>query len=272
MRLLRRIEGSLNTLFIFSLSDGHLVESVFYRGDTLCLSTQVGCPVRCGFCASGSKGFIRNLSVEEIVNQYLLLKGELPIKGIAFAGIGEPLANWKNVLDAFRFFKGAGLRVSFYTSGFPLDRLDELIDLPHRGLTVSLHSLNDATRASLMPGSGRASSLLNFLRAKVPFLSRKRLSRLSLGYLLLRCVNDSPEDALNLARVARELGVSVTLLRVNEFGGFLPSDEGVYEEFFRTLRSEGVKVTLSTRFRRDKIGGCGTLLINRESVLTEDKR
>ncbi len=271
MRLLKRIEGGLNTLFLFALEDGSCVEAVFYRGDTLCVSTQVGCPIRCGFCASGSRGFVRNLSAEEIIAQYALLKEELPVKGIAFAGIGEPLANWRSVLDAFWFFKGEGLRVSFYTSGFPLDRLAKLIDLPHRGLTLSLHSLDDSVRLELMPGSGSASALINFLRAKLPSLSRKKLSRISVGYLLIRGVNDNVRNALRLAKLAKELGLSVTLLRVNEFGGFYPSSEESYEEFFKIIRFEGVKVTLSTRFRRDKIGGCGTLVINREHTFTEDR-
>jgi 23S rRNA (adenine2503-C2)-methyltransferase len=263
MKLLQTIRGQLNTLFLFRLADGNLIESVFYRGDTLCVSTQVGCGVRCGFCASGKKGLVRNLSSEEIVSQYLLLPFKEVIKRIAVAGIGEPLANWESVLEAFRFFKGQGLKVSFYTSGYPLRRLGELMELPHSGLTISIHSLRPSMRKELMPGSGDPLRLVGFLRNRLKSLSKRKRSKISLGYLLLGGINDREEDVLLLGKTALELGISVTLLRFNEVGSFRPSDDETYERFFRILRSMGVKVTLSTRFRRDKIGGCGTLVVNR---------
>jgi len=129
MRLQRTVEGNLNRLFIFELSDGHRIEGVLYRGDTLCVSTQVGCPVRCLFCASGRHGLIRNLDADEIYNQYELVRSNHPIRRVAVAGIGEPLANWVNVRAAFERFREAGVRVSFYTCGFPLKHLYELLRL-----------------------------------------------------------------------------------------------------------------------------------------------
>ncbi len=264
MRLSQVIEGDLNLLHLYTFDDGFTVESVFYRGDTLCVSTQVGCHVRCGFCASGREGLLRNLTAEEIINQFLLSPFRERIQRIAVAGIGEPLMNWREVLKAFYMFREMGLRVSFYTSGFPLDKLGELIDINHNGLTVSIHSLHTKVRKRLMPGSGRVEDLIGFLEDKVRALSRRKRSRISLAYLLLKGVNDSSEDAINLGRTAGRLGLSVTLLRFNRVGDYEASDEERYVSFFRILRSMGVKVTLSTRFRRDKIGGCGTLVINRK--------
>ena len=266
MKLLQTIESQLNRLFIFELKDGLRIESVHYRDDTLCVSTQVGCPVVCAFCASGQKGLIRNLSAEEILGQYRIVSSLLPVKRIAVAGIGEPLSNWENVRSAFWLFKRDSLKVSFYTSGYPLERLSELIDLPHSGVTVSLHFLSDEKRKRFMPRTGGSRELLEFLRGKVGSLTRKKRSKISLGYVLFRDLNDSEEDLGQLTDWALELGISVTLLRYNETGGFLPADEERYEHFFRYMRNRGVKVTLSTRFRRDKIGGCGTLVVNREEA------
>ncbi len=266
MKLLQTIESDLNRLFIFELRDGHKIESVHYRGDTLCVSTQVGCPVICSFCASGKRGLIRNLSAEEIFEQYRIVSGLFPVRRIAVAGIGEPLSNWQSVKSAFWFFKEKGLKVSFYTSGYPLNRLSELIDLSHCGVTVSLHFISDDKRKRFMPFSGSSLKLLEFLRLKGGSLTRKKRSKISLGYVLFKDLNDSEKDLRLLTEWALRLGVSVTLLRYNETGGFLPADEERYEHFFRYMRSRGVKVTLSTRFRRDKIGGCGTLVVDREEA------
>ncbi len=263
MRLLRTVDGSLNKLFIFELKDGYSVESVHYRGDTLCVSTQVGCHVRCRFCASGKPGLIRNLSFEEIVYQYLAVKKKLPVRRIAFAGIGEPLANWESVKSAFSFFKREGLKVSFYTTGFPLKNLDELLDLPHSGVSISIHSLRKDVRKRLMPFAGDVNLLIEFLKSKTKTFSRKKRRKISLAYLLLKGVNDSEEDLSNLGKIALDLGVGVTLLHYNDTGGFEPTSSAEYERAFLYLRSMGVKVSLSTRFRKDKIGGCGTLSVGK---------
>lgn len=271
MKLLRTVKSALNKLFIFELEDGYLIESVHYRGDTLCISTQVGCHVRCTFCASGSHGLIRNLKVHEIVGQYGIVKEELPVKRIAVAGIGEPLANWRNVKEAFWHFKSQGLKVSFYTTGFPLKNLDELLDLPHSGVTVSIHSLDPLKRKVLLPHSGDMDSLLKFLEEKLSRLTKRKRNKISLAYLLLKGVNDSKEDLKRLAGVALRLGVGVTLLNYNDTGRFMPVSPEEYENTFLFLRSLGIRVTLSTRFRRDKIGGCGTLTIGRTADIKREE-
>ncbi len=263
MKLLSVIESELNKLFIFELKDGFTVEAVHYRGDTLCVSTQVGCPIECGFCASGRNGLFRNLTFEEIVSQFEIVKENLPVKRIAVAGIGEPLLNWKNVREAFSYFKSKGLKVSFYTTGFPLKHLDELIDLPHNGVTISVHSLDEKVRKEIMPFAGSLKLLINFLKEKLKGLTKKKRSKISLAFLMLKGINDSEEHIRKIAKLAKELGVSVTLLYYNKVGSFEPVDEDEYEKAFLMLRNEGVRVTLSTRFRKDKIGGCGTLTVGR---------
>ncbi len=271
MRLRSVIESELNRLITFELEDGHLIEAVHYRGDTLCISIQVGCHVRCTFCASGRRGLIRNLSYGEIIGQYEIARALLPVRRIAVAGIGEPLANWENVKRAFEFFRTQGLRVSFYTSGFPLGNLSELLDLPHNGVSISVHSLDPEKRREIMPLGGNVLHLVEFLRLKLPKLTRKRRKKVSLAYLLLKGVNDSEEDLRRLGLLALELGVGITLLYYNKVGDFEPVPEEDYERAFRLLRSMGVRVTLSTRFRKDKLGGCGTLTVDRASDIYREE-
>ncbi|MDQ7037850.1 MAG: radical SAM protein [Aquificota bacterium] len=264
MRLLSVIDGDLNRLLVFELEDGNRVESVFYRGDTLCVSTQAGCPVGCVFCASGREGLIRNLTPEEITGQVLLARTLFPVKRVAFAGIGDPLLNWDSVRETFWWFKGEGLKVSFYTAGKPADRLKDLLLIPHSGVTVSVHSTDPEVRRKLMPHAGDLDSLLGVLREVLPSLSKRKRNKISLAYMPIKGVNDSEEEVVRIGLLAKELGVGITLLYYNKVSAFDPVGPERYEEIFRKLRSMGVRVTLSTRFRRDRIGGCGTLVINRE--------
>ncbi|SHK27419.1 radical SAM protein [Thermocrinis minervae] len=264
MKLLSERKSPLNRVFVYQLEDGYRVESVFYRGDTLCVSTQVGCAVGCPFCLSGKDGLLRNLSSREIYLQYALLKDALPIRRIAIAGIGEPLMNIRNVVEAFWMFKKEGLKVSFYTSGHPVRHLPYVLTLPHSGLTVSLHAVRDEVRRRLLPHAGSLSELLKALRDSLSSVSKKKRKKVSLGYLLLKGVNDSEEDLTELARLAKSLDVSVTLLYYNNtVSAFEETGQEEYERAFLLLRSMGVRVTLSTRFRKDPLGGCGTLVVNR---------
>ncbi|RLJ71314.1 23S rRNA (adenine2503-C2)-methyltransferase [Hydrogenivirga caldilitoris] len=268
MNLLRTIESKHNRLFIFQLQDGSTIEAVHYRGDTLCISTQVGCHVRCGFCASGKHGLLRNLRREEILSQYYVVSSFLPIRRIAVAGIGEPLANWGEVKAAFYEFKEKGLKVSFYTTGFPLENLRELLFMQHNGVSVSLHSLDRNKRKALMPYGGDLNRLVKFLKEELPLLPKGRKKKLSLAYLLIKDVNDSEGELIKLAQLAKELGVGVALLYYNSVSDYPQMSPEEYERAFLLLRSLGVKVTLSNRFRKDKIGGCGTLTVGKTADYT----
>ncbi len=261
MKLYSTCRSKLNVKLSYILKDGSIIESVFYRRDTLCVSSQVGCAVGCIFCASGKGKFYRNLTYEEIVNQYKYAKEKFPsISKIAVAGIGEPLHNWSNVKEAFAYFRDQGLKVSFYTTGFPIEKLSELLDLNHNGVTVSLHITDSLKRESVMRYSGNIDILISFLRDKLSFMSKKKLKKISIGYLLMEGINDSKYDIDKLADLSRHLGIGVTLLYYNEVNGNIkPVSEEKYENIFLYLKSKGVRVTLSNRFRKDPIGGCGTL-------------
>ncbi len=264
MKLLQELSSSLNRLFLFELFDGKRVEAVYYRGDTLCVSTQAGCAIGCPFCLSGKSGLLRNLSAEEIIGQYELLRDRLEIKGIALAGIGEPLMNWEAVEDAFWHFKNLGLRVSFYTTGYPVKKLKELLRLPHNGVSISVHSLRKEVRERLLPYAGSLESLIQTLREELSTMPLRKRKKISLAYLLLKGVNDTEEELKNFAMLVKSLGVSATLLRYNQtVGDFRDVEDWEYEKAFLLLRSYGIRVTLSNRFRKDPLGGCGTLVANR---------
>ncbi len=267
MRLLQDLSSNLNRLFLFELYDGNRIEAVFYRGDTLCISTQVGCAVGCPFCLSGKRGILRNLSLEEIINQYEFVRDKVSVKRIAIAGIGEPLMNWERVKSAFWYFKKLGLKVSFYTTGHPIKNLRELIRLPHAGISISIHSTEEEKRKKLLPHAGSLRDLIVVLREELSVVSQRKRKKISLAYLLLKGVNDSTQDIVNLAKLAKSLGLSVTLLRYNStVEDYEDVDDKTYEEAFLLLRSYGIRVTLSTRFREDKLGGCGTLVVNRDFI------
>ncbi len=262
------INDQLNRLYELETKDSYTIESVFYRGNTLCVSSQVGCPVECAFCASGMNGLIRNLSFEEIIDQYENSDKE-NITNITFAGIGEPLLNWDNVKKAFFYFKEKGLKVSFYTTGFPIKNFKELLNFPHNGITLSIHAVNEEKRKKLIPKSADFDKLIETFKQHLDKLSKRKKKSYSIAYLLIKDVNDSKEELKKLAEIAKYLQVGVSLLKFNEIEGinFKTTSDEEYEKAFLFLKNEGVKVTLSNKYRTRKIGGCGTLMINRLKFL-----
>jgi len=266
MKVQTVIQDQLNKLLEVKTDDQFTVESVYYRGDTLCISTQLGCPVRCSFCASGMKGLVRNLSSDEIISQYeLAVRDGLEIKNIAFAGIGEPLLNWENVKKAFWYFKKEGLKCSFYTTGFPVKNLKELLSLPHNGVNISFHSVYDEKRKQIIPKGEKLQNIIQILKDNLSKLSKRKKKLYSIAYLLISGVNDSPQELEDLAKISSYLGIGVSLLKYNEIDGipYRTTTDQEYERAFLFLREKGVRVTLSNRYRTRKIGGCGTLMINR---------
>ncbi|MCX7737989.1 MAG: radical SAM protein [Hydrogenothermaceae bacterium] len=271
MEVIKVIQDELNNLLEIKTEDGYTVEAVHYRGNTLCVSSQVGCSIRCTFCASGMNGFIRNLSFQEIVDQYrLVVESGYEVKNITFAGIGEPLLNWQNVKTSFEYFKSLGLKVSFYTTGFPILYFRQLLDINHNGVTLSIHSVYDEKRKSIIPNSQKVEELLEILEEHIKNLSSRKKKLYSLGYLLIKDINDSEKEIEELIRISKRLSLSVSLLKYNEVEGipYKTTPDKEYEAIFLKLRECDIKTTLSNRYRTRKIGGCGTLMINRLNYTT----
>jgi len=266
MRVVKELKSPLNRLFIFETEDGYRIESVFYKGERLCVSSQVGCPVKCLFCASGKRGLKRSLTAEEIFLQYEILREKLPIRGVAIAGIGEPSLNADEVVRAVELFKREGLKVTVSTTGYPISGFEKLIRAPHDGLTISVHSVFPEKRREIFGLSEDLGEILAVLEEYRKGVSSSRRKKFQLGYLLIKGLNDSEEDLRELGRIAKEHRMPVMLMAYNpiEGVGLEPLSDEEYERAFLFLREMGVRVTLSNRFRRDPLGGCGTLTISRE--------
>jgi len=235
---------------------------------TACISSQVGCPVGCRFCASGLGGLDGNLTAGQIIEQVHHL-ARLPhvgrITNIVFMGMGEPLANYSAVTNAIRTINaswGFGIsarRITVSTVGLPA-AIRKLVDfeIPVT-LALSLHAPNDALRRELIPWA-EYSTVDELLDACDEYF-RKTGREITLEYLLLRHVNDRPEHAHELAAVAKKLRANVNLIRYNEVRG-LPYDRPTTDDvrtFQEILRDRKVNAHLRASRGRDIAAACGQL-------------
>ena len=275
-----RVLGSKDTTqkFLFRLSDGNLIESVLIPASpalygspsdrrTICVSTQVGCAYGCKFCASGLDGWKRNLRADEIVNQIMMVEkasGER-IDNIVFMGMGEPLANYDNVMRAIQILNapwgiGIGARhITISTSGL-VPQIRQLADQPLQiRLAVSLHGASDDVRSRIMP-INRKYKLSALLDACRYFTSRKK-QRITFEFILIAQVNDSDEEARQLAKHARALEAKVNLIPYNKVEGLdwtQPSSDR-QKRFLAVLRAADVRATLRREKGDDIAAACGQL-------------
>lgn len=252
-----------NERFVVELEDGSRVESVLYRGDTLCVSSQVGCAVRCPFCASGERGLSRALSKIELVGQVEAVRARgVSIARVTVSGVGEPLHNHRAVSEFLAWCTRERIRLSLTTSGGPLPRLREWLHAPHNGLTISVHAGSEAARARLVPNAPALESLFEVLREELPRMAARRRKKTALAYLLIANVNDADSelDAF-IARVA-PLGLRVHLYAYNPIAGaaFARVDRERYEAAYAKLNAAGLRVSMSSQARVEANGGCGTLV------------
>jgi 23S rRNA (adenine2503-C2)-methyltransferase len=278
--------GDTTRKFLWRLADGALVESVLIPASpslygepsdrhTLCVSTQVGCAYGCKFCASGLDGWKRNLGVEEIVNQVLAVErtgggdGRL-ISNLVIMGMGEPLANYDNLLRALRILnapwggKIGARKITVSTSGLA-PQIRRLADEPEQfRLAVSLHGATDETRARLMPINKKYP--LKELAAACAYYQEKKGRMITLEYILIAGVNDAPDQASPLARLALNLHAKVNLIPYNKVDGlpWVRPEEPAQEAFLAALERHKVPATL----RREKGGeidaACGQLRLKTE--------
>ncbi len=260
-------EGSRKLLL--KLRDGESVECAIIPSpgrSTFCLSTQVGCPVGCAFCASGASGLVRNLQAGEIVEQFLLatrLCGELP-DNVVIMGVGEPLLNYENLITALEKICDpdgialAARRVTISTSGWT-QGIKNLAKLGRQwNLAVSLHAPDDDTRAFLIPDKFRR-PISEIVDACA--LHREATGRmLTFEYVLLYDINDSTEQAAKLAKIAKLAKAKVNLIPYNKASGPFsrPSGETI-KRFENTLKSAGVVVTTRVEKGSGASAACGQL-------------
>ncbi|HXH07973.1 MAG TPA: 23S rRNA (adenine(2503)-C(2))-methyltransferase RlmN [Vicinamibacterales bacterium] len=266
------IDGTVK--FLLRLGDGQLIEAVYIPdtpADTFCLSTQAGCAMRCGFCLTGRMGLARNLTAGEIAGQARRLARELGLLGAPFnivlMGMGEPLHNYDATMKALRMLhEPHGLavparRMTLSTVGVlpALERLAREPLMPN--LAVSLHATTEALRDRLVPVN-RKYGLRDLLDACRRFPLRRR-ARITFEYVLLRGVNDTPEDARRLAALLRGLRAKVNLLPLNEAPGipYQRPEESRVDAFARILAQAGVTVTVRRSRGRDIRAACGQLIV-----------
>lgn len=262
---------------VLQLHDGETVEAVLIpEGErtTLCVSTQVGCPVACVFCASGLAGVRRNLTAGEIVEQVLHARRRLPagrnLTNLVVMGIGEPLLNLGNLLAALaRVHDPAGIdmgarRITVSTSGLPERMRRFAATREPYNLAVSLHAALDPLRRQLVP-TARASVAEIVAAAREVFAHKRR--EVTFEVVLLAGVNDRPQDAEALARVLRGFPCTVNLIAWNEVEEIAvtrhlarPSDARV-DAFAAHLRREGVNTTVRRSRGSDRSAACGQLRI-----------
>lgn len=251
-----------NRRYVMRLDDGALVESVLYRGDTLCVSSQVGCAVGCPFCASGARGFGRNLSLDELVGQVEAITAQHAIERATVSGIGEPLHNHQTVLEFIDWCRARRIGPSLTTSGGPLSRLRQWIHAHHNGLTISVHSGTEATRARAVPRGPALDELFATLAEELPRATSSRRKKIALAYLLIEGLNDSDAEIDAFIERAQPLRVMVHLYDHNA----VPTSalHGVradrYADIYARMTASGMRVRMSSKARLEANGGCGTLV------------
>ena len=269
----RETSNDGTTKFLLRLEDGHLIESVYIPdtpANTFCLSTQVGCAMKCGFCLTGKMGIIRNLTAGEIAGQVRVMTRELDMLqarfNIVLMGMGEPLHNYDAVMKALRILADEhGLavsprRVTLSTVGV-LPALERLATEPLMpNLAISLHATTEEQRDLLVP-INRKYGLKELLDACRRFPVKRR-ERITFEYVMLKDVNDTDDDARRLVRLLNGIKAKVNLLPLNEAAGIpyeRPSDVRV-NRFAQIVAERGVVVSVRKSRGRDIRAACGQLI------------
>jgi 23S rRNA (adenine2503-C2)-methyltransferase len=272
--------------WLLDVGAGQAVETVFIpepnRG-TLCISSQAGCALDCAFCATGHQGFNRNLSAAEILGQVVLASRELaptPVTNVVFMGMGEPLANYRNVLPVVelllddRAFGLSRRRITISTAGL-VPQMLRLATECNVALAVSLHAPTDDLRDRLVP-INRVHPIEELLDACWKYAEGLASRQVTFEYVLLDGVNDSVQQARLLARLLKNRPAKVNLIPFNAFpeSGFRCSSPQAIQLFWQTLKGAGIIATIRRPRGDDIAAACGQLagrVRDRQRVRLGDK-
>ncbi len=272
-RLESQKDGTIK--YLWRLSDGNCVESVLMRyhyGNTVCISSEVGCPMGCAFCASTLGGLVRRLTPSEMLDQVLFtqIDSGLPISHIVLMGIGEPLDNYDTVLRFLALVNSPegmniGMRhISLSTCGI-VDKIDQLAqENLQLTLSVSLHAPTDEIRSSIMPINRKYPVDVLLAACKRYFEATGR--RISFEYAMIRGVNDTPEIAQILIRKLRGIAAHMNLIPLNdvEESPLKPSYPETVRKFQQILEEHGIPATVRRTLGSDINASCGQLRRNFE--------
>jgi len=272
-RLERRLDSSDGTVkLLLRLADDHLIECVLLKEAdrrTVCISTQVGCGMGCVFCASGLEGVVRNLSTGEILEQLLHARNLLPVEErlthVVVMGMGEPLANLDNLMDALAVAcspQGLGLsarHVTVSTVGLPA-RIRKFADLGKAyHLAVSLHAPNDELRTQIVPTNDKTG--IPAILEAADYFYQTTGRQVTYEYVLLRDLNDHRAHAMELARLLQGRQAHVNLIPFNDVVGlpFRRLTQDALTDFVAILRRAGLSVKVRKRKGADIDAACGQL-------------
>lgn len=277
-RLVSQIDGTRK--YLFALADGAIIESVWMQyehGNTVCISTQVGCRMGCKFCASTLDGVERGLTAGEMLSQIYAIQKDCGerVHGTVLMGSGEPLDNYENVLKFLRLIndpKGQNMgqrHITLSTCGL-VEQIDRLAEEDLQiTLAVSLHAPNDAIRTQTMP-IAKVYSMEQLLAACRRY-AEKTKRRITFEYALIHGVNDRDEQARELAGKLKELLCHVNLIPVNDVKerNYCRSSSEQVKRFAAILNDTGVETTVRRKLGSDINAACGQL---RRSHIQEQKR
>ena len=260
--------------FLFQLADLNTIETVFIpetQRNTICISTQVGCTVGCKFCNTGYNGFVRNLTTEEIISQFLAVKDYLKLwdsekerlSNIVYMGMGEPLFNYKNVLKSMQnlmYDENEGIsrrRITLSTSGIAPVIEKVAKDLPCR-LAISLHAPNDNIRSQIMP-INNIYNIESVLNACKIYSNYHKYLKITFEYLLLKDINDTDDCAHELIALLKNINAKVNLIQFNHWKGCLFAPSNRAQAFSDILRKAGLESPIRARRGIDIMAACGQL-------------
>lgn len=262
--------------WLVRLSCGNSVETVYIpdkgRG-TLCVSSQVGCTLSCTFCSTGQQGFNRNLDASEIIGQLWLAneylgkdpKGNRVVTNVVMMGMGEPLANYDNVVTAMNLMLDdlaygiSWRRVTLSTSGM-VPMIDKLREDCHASLAVSLHAANDKLRSEIIPINNKY-PIAELLAACKRYVDVDQRRHITIEYVMLAGINDSMQDAKDLIRILKGLPTKINLIPFNPFPktSYKCSSRNVIARFQQQLSDAGLIATVRKTRGDDIVAACGQL-------------
>lgn len=275
LKLLEKKTDTDVSKYLFELNDSNKIEAVLMHHDygySLCVSTQVGCNMGCKFCESGRLKKVRNLSTHEMVEQILMIEQleNLRISHVVLMGIGEPFDNYDNVIDFIDIInspKGIDIgarHITVSTSGL----VPRIIDFMNHGkqvnLAISLHAPNNELRDTLMP-INRAYNLDILFKTLKEYI-KKTNRRVTFEYILLDGINDSKECAIELSNLVKGMNAYINLIPYNETSHIEFKRSERVMEFYDTLKSQNISVTIRREFGTKVMAACGQLRSNYEEA------
>ena len=273
LTLKRKQTSDLTNKYLFELADGNLIESVLMRHDygiSVCVSSQIGCNMGCSFCESGRLKKVRDLLPGEIVRQILMIEEDIKerISSVVVMGIGEPFDNYDNIMDFIRIINSPfgiaiGARhITVSTSGLVPKIMKYANEDLQTNLAISLHAPNDELRNKIMKvnKSYNISELINAIKYYIEKTNR----RVTIEYVMLNMVNDSEDNAIELANLLRGMNVYVNLIPYNETSHieYKKSSNDRVMKFYDTLKRCGINVTVRREFGGNIDAACGQLRAN----------